>query len=278
MKGQIDMEQKKFNNKGQAIYFSHGGGPLPLLHDPSHDKMVEFMKKLSSNISRPDSIVVFSAHWEEPVVTIQSSDEPELIYDYYGFPEEAYAIDYPCKGNPDLAKKIANLLKAAQIECVLDDQRPYDHGSYIPLKLMYPEADIPVIQVSLNHDLDALTHLKIGKALGPLMDENVLIIGSGFSFHNMREYDFSGRNAEDPKNNVFQERLIKLCCEEKDEAKKWKHGSDWENFPEARYCHPREEHLIPLFVCLGVSQNVGTKIFDDYIAGKRATAFYWGVE
>ncbi len=136
------------------------------------------------------------------------------------FQKKRMQLSIRVKGKPDLAKKIANLLKAAQIECVLDDQRPYDHGSYIPLKLMYPEADIPVIQVSLNHDLDALTHLKIGKALGPLMDENVLIIGSGFSFHNMREYDFSGRNAEDPKNNVFQERLIKLCCEEKDEAKK----------------------------------------------------------
>ena len=261
--------------KMQIIYFSHGGGPMPLLGDLSHEQMVRFMKELPEKIEPPDAILVFSAHWEESIVTIQSNPQPQLVYDYYGFPKEAYAIEYPCKGNEVLAREIGDLLEKADIKCSLDNQRPYDHGSYIPLKLMYPNADIPVIQVSLNHNLDARTHLKIGKALQALVHENVLIIGSGFSFHNMREYDFSGINTEDLKNNAFQEKLIHLCCNEKDEKNKWDQASEWETFPAARYCHPREEHLMPLFVCLGASQRPGIKIFDDYIAGKRATAFYW---
>lgn len=269
------MNKDNLNQNGQVVYFSHGGGPLPILDDTSHYKMIQFMKNLPQKIKRPDSIIVISAHWEENIVTIQSGTEPDIMYDYYGFPEAAYSIKYPCKGNTDLALKISGLFSENSVEHRLDNNRAYDHGSYIPLKMMYPNADVPVLQISLHHNLDPLTHLNIGKALRPLLEENVLIIGSGFSFHNMRKFDFDGKNIEDSLNDEFQDKLIEICCNERDEKNKMELFKNWENLPGARYCHPREEHLLPLLVCAGLSKDVGTKIFDDYILGKRATAFLW---
>ncbi len=269
------MIRKNETKKGQVIYFSHGGGPLPILGDPTHKKMIEFMKDLPNKINKPEAIVVFSAHWEENTVTIQSGEKPDIMYDYYGFPKEAYCLEYPCIGNKELANKISNLFDENNIDNLLDEDRPYDHGSYIPLKMMYPEADIPVIQISLNHNLNPLTHLEIGKALRPLLEENILVIGSGFSYHNMSRFDFTGEDIEDSLNDKFQDELIKQCCLEEDHDKRWDSFKNWEEFPGARYCHPREEHLLPLLVCIGLSENTGTKIFDDYILGKRATAFLW---
>ena len=259
----------------QIIYFSHGGGPLPILGDPTHTAMVKFMKDLPNIIDRPEAIIVISAHWEEAVVTVQGQEEPELMYDYYGFPSAAYDIKYPCHGNPKLAIKIADLLKDNGIECLVDNKRPYDHGVYIPLLMMYPSADIPVIQISLKQGLDPLTHLQIGKALRPLLSENVLVIGSGFSYHNMRNFDFAGQNTEDKINDSFQDRLIELCCEERDFNKRYNSFINWEKLPGARYCHPRSEHLMPLLVCVGMTDLLAKKIFDDYIIGKRAIAFLW---
>jgi len=269
------MSGEKTNQKSQIIYLSHGGGPLPILNDPSHGKMIRFMENLPSILNKPDSIIVFSAHWEEDIITIQSGSEPGIVYDYYGFPDAAYHLNYPCKGNSKLAEKVAELFKECGIEYRMDNHRAYDHGSYIPLMMMYPNADIPVIQVSLNHNLDPLTHLNIGKALRRLNNENILIIGSGFSFHNMRQFDFTGKDIEDKLNDEFQDSLIQICCNENDIEKRWQYITEWEIIPGARYCHPREEHLLPLFVCAGLSNCNGTKIFDDYILGKRAIAFLW---
>lgn len=268
------MSKKGIVSKSSIIYFSHGGGPLPLLNDSSHMKMIEFMKKLPKQINRPNGIIVFSAHWEEEIVTIQSREKPEIIYDYYGFPKEAYSIEYNCSGNYQLALRVLELFKKNNISTCLDDKRPYDHGSYIPLKLMYPEADIPVIQISLKRNLDPLDHLKVGKALRPLLDSNLLIIGSGFSFHNMREFDFSGSEIEDPLNNQFQDSLIELSCNENFDNR-WEKFKNWEELPGARYCHPREEHLLPLIVCSAISTTKARKVFDDYIIGKRAIGFIW---
>jgi len=269
------MKQKDQKNPGKIAYFSHGGGPLPLLKDPSHQKMVQFMTDFPTLVSQPDAVVVFSAHWEENTVTIQSGKDPGLVYDYYGFPKEAYEITYPCQGQPEISQKIADLMEKEGISVELDETRPFDHGSYIPMKLMYPKANVPVIQVSLHHSLDPRVHLNMGKALRPLLKENILFIGSGFSFHNMRAFDFRGLEKEDLQNDAFQEALINLCTIEEDEAKRWEKWTSWEKLPQARYCHPREEHLLPLLVCAGMAQKPGSKIFDDYILGKRATAYLW---
>lgn len=266
---------RKSHHSGQVIYFSHGGGPLPILGDPSHQQMVAFMRDLPAFIRRPEAVVVFSAHWEEDIVTIQSGEQPGILYDYYGFPEDAYRIEYPCRGDKALAGRIAGLLASQGIPYRLDDRRPYDHGSYIPLKLIYPDAGIPVLQVSLMSSLDPSRHLDLGRALRPLLDENVLVIGSGFSFHNMRRFDFSGRTTADPVNDAFQNRLIEVCCREKDEANRLEQLGAWVSWPGARYCHPREEHLLPLMVCAGLAVGPGITVFDDTILGKRAVAILW---
>ncbi|MDW7655775.1 MAG: class III extradiol ring-cleavage dioxygenase [Bacillota bacterium] len=269
------MKSGKSDHHGQLIYFSHGGGPLPILADPSHEKMIRFMHHIPTMIHRPEAIIVFSAHWEENVLSIQNSQQPSILYDYYGFPAAAYKIEYPCRGSRELAAKADDAIQRFDINCRLDDDRPYDHGSYIPLKMMYPEADIPVIQISLDHSLDPLAHLNIGKALMPLLAENVLIIGSGFSFHNLNAFDFAGREIPDLHNDAFQDSLVKICCNEEDEAEKWQQLAQWVNLPWARYCHPREEHLLPLHVCVGAAAGKAQLIFDDYILGKRAVAFLW---
>ncbi len=263
------------NRLGQVLYISHGGGPLPLLKDPSHADMVSFMTSLTKRIAKPKHIIVISAHWEASEFTIQSGVAPELFYDYYGFPEEAYRLTYPCQGAPDLADRVAKLIEQAGIPVQLDPNRPYDHGSYIPLLLMYPEADIPVIQISLNKSLQAKDHIALGKALQALLDEPILIIGSGFSFHNMRAFEFlsaSEAPRSDPRNDAFQEKLAFTVCQDPSAELALE---NWSSFPHAAYCHPREEHLLPLHVCVGAASTFGEKVFDGYILGKRALAFLW---
>ncbi len=263
------------DKKGQVLYISHGGGPLPLLGDPSHLAMVEFMKALPASLHRPEAILVISAHWEEKVATVLESPKPPMLYDYYGFPPEAYTFSYPASGNPDLAHRIANLLKQAGIDTHFDAQRGFDHGSYVPLSLMYGDADIPMIQLSLIRGLDAGQHLALGRALSDLLEENILVIGSGFSFHNMQAFSFGGGTSQDDKNNAFQNWLIEVCTGEYSQQEREKQLLLWEKAPYARYCHPREEHLLPLLVCLSLAQKPAKVAFDDYILGKRSLAFQW---
>jgi len=272
------MSPNKTNTlKGQILYISHGGGPLPILGDSGHVKMVEFMKYLPKLLKKPEVIVVVSAHWEEQVVTVLSSPNPKLIYDYYGFPKEAYEIRYPAPGNPEFASKIVSLLNRCEIKSNLDNERGFDHGLYIPLMLMYPDADIPSIEISLAKGLDPSFHFEIGNALSELMNENVLVIGSGFSFHNMKEFIWDESKREDKANDFFQDWLIKTCIQSVPLYDRKEQLANWEHAPSARYCHPREEHLLPLHVCAGIAGESmqATKVFDDYILGKRAIGFLW---
>ncbi len=261
--------------KAQVIYFSHGGGPLPLLGDPGHKAMVTFMRRLPEQLRKPDAVLVISAHWEENVATLLGSPAPEMFYDYYNFPEEAYQVTYPAPGEPALAKRIVELLAQHQIPAIIDSRRGFDHGLFIPLKLMYPEADIPALQLSLVRGLDPAGHLALGKALRELMTQNILVIGSGFSFHNMRAFVWDGTNPSDSANDDFQDWLIETCTGTMPLAEREKRLRAWEKAPSARYCHPREEHLLPLHVCAGLADGPGDVIFDDYILGKRAVAFSW---
>lgn len=258
-----------------VIYFSHGGGPLPILGDPSHNEMISFMKKLPEELIKPDAILVISAHWEEEVPTIIGNNKPSLFYDYYGFPKEAYDVKYSLPGNVEFAKQIKEVLESHKIQVEIDGKRGLDHGVFIPLLMMYPEADIPVTQISLIKGLAPEKHLSIGKFLSKLLKENMLVIGSGFSFHNMKAFDWTGKNITDEKNNEFQDWLIEVCTEEYSQKNREDKLQNWEKAPNARYCHPREEHLIPLHVCCGIAGGKGKVIFDNYILGKRALAFRW---
>ncbi len=268
------MEQNKPTGTAQIVFFSHGGGPLPILGDEGHKSMVDFMEKLPSQLSTPDAILVVSAHWEANRATVLGAQSPPMLYDYYGFPAEAYKITYPAPGNPELADRIVRLLEKAKIPADVDMERGFDHGLFIPLKLMYPQADIPSLQLSLLHSLDPSAHIAMGKALRELATENILVVGSGFSFHNLRAFSWSGGIEPDPKNDAFQEWLIETCTGQ-DQEQTERNLIDWEDAPGARYCHPREDHLVPLHVCVGMAGKPAKLIFDDLIFGKRAVAFLW---
>jgi 4,5-DOPA dioxygenase extradiol len=272
------MSEMSEQHKAQVVYFSHGGGPLPILGDPYHKAMVDFMKKCPTYLHRPEAILVISAHWEEPVATVLGSPNPPLFYDYYGFPEQAYSITYPAPGDPLLSNRILEILNSAGVPTGVDPQRGFDHGVFIPLKLMYPEADIPVAQLSLVQGLDPATHFSIGQLLRELNNQNVLVIGSGFSFHNLRVF-FSQMNriseGPDPMNDAFQEWLIETCTGDLTPSTREERLIHWEQAPNARYCHPREEHFMPVVVCAGMAGQLGEVIFDDQILGKRSVAFLW---
>ncbi len=262
--------------KPTALFLSHGGGPLPLLGDKNHAEMIACLQQISKKIKKPSAIVVISAHWEEDMVSLTSAPSPPLIYDYYGFPEESYTIQYPCPGEPALAKLIHDALAQDNIASRLDDSRGYDHGLFVPLKIMYPDADIPCIQLSLLNTLDAEQHIKIGQALAKLNYENLLIIGSGFSFHNMQAL-FNADTAETrAMNEAFENWLLETCsAADIDEQERHERLIQWESAPAARFCHPREEHLIPLHVCYGLAQSVCTESFELLIMQKKSSMFLW---
>jgi len=269
------MAQNNLESKAQIIYFSHGGGPLPILGDPGHKAMVDFMTRLPSQLTKPDAILVISAHWEESAATLMGAQNPTMFYDYYGFPSKAYEITYPAPGSPELANRIAGYLTKNNIPTRINSQRGFDHGLFIPLKLMYPEADIPCLQLSLIRGLNPAAHIALGKALRDLKDENILVIGSGFSFHNMGAFRWEGIGAPDPANELFQNWLIEVCTAPMSQPEREGRLIEWEKAPSARYCHPREEHLLPLHVCLGMADKSARLIFDDQILGKRGIAFLW---
>ena len=260
---------------GNILYLSHGGGPLPLLNDGRHDEMLSVLKRIALQIRKPDVIILISAHWEAEQVNILAQEEPELLYDYYGFPEEAYHIEYPAKGDEALAKNIGQLLSEEGIESQLDYRRDFDHGMFIPLKIMYPDADIPCVQVSLLSSLNAEEHINLGRALGKLECENCLVIGSGFSFHNMNAlmHDPAMSNGN---NIAFENWLIESCSSKvlSEEERKTR-LIEWEKAPSARYCHPREEHLLPLHVCYGVAGRVCDEVFELIVFDKKVSMYLW---
>jgi 4,5-DOPA dioxygenase extradiol len=269
------MEQSRADRGAQTLFFSHGGGPLPLLGDPGHQAMVGFMTRLPAQLTRPAVIIVVSAHWEERTATLLGAPSPPMFYDYYGFPKEAYDVTYPAPGHPALADRIASLLVKNKIPAQIDTGRGFDHGLFIPLKLMYPRADIPAIQLSLLRGLDPAAHIALGRALSELLSENILIIGSGFSFHNLNAFGVQTAGASDPANEAFQDWLIETCTGPLSQSQREQRLIEWERAPSARYCHPREEHLLPLHVCLGMAGKPAAVIFDDQIMGKRGVAFLW---
>lgn len=260
----------------QVLFLSHGGGPMPLLGNKEHYDMVACLQNIAAQLRKPSAIIIISAHWEETVPTITSGANPSLMYDYSGFPEESYHIQYPCKGEPALAQQIYTHLESAGISAKLDEERGFDHGVFVPLKIMFPAADIPCVQLSLLHSLDAAEHIRVGKALQGLDNENLLIIGSGFSFHNMRAF-FAPNNSDAQANNVaFEHWLIDTCSNTKiDETERAQRLRQWEKAPGARFCHPREEHLLPLHVCYGVAQRACSQYFEVNILNKQSSMYFW---
>lgn len=256
-------------------FIPHGAGPCFFMDwNPSDawDKTGKFLKDLPLTLSnQPKAILVISAHWMESTISLTGGQNPELIYDYYGFPSHTYDLQYPAKGDPTLAQEIIETLVSSHIKAKLDASRGFDHGMFIPMLMMFPKVDIPVIQLSLHNNLDPQTHFNLGVALENFRDQGVLIIGSGMSFHNMRGY---GQPAFGPISDEFDEWLGKVV--ESDPVTRNQALIDWVNGPSARLCHPlgQEEHLLPLMVVAGAaSKERGYKVFTDRVLETSISAF-----
>ena len=270
------MTNHKNGSNQSVIYISHGGGPLPLLGDAAHAEMISNLKYIAATLTKPSAIIVISAHWEQNKPTITNGAQPALIYDYSGFPKESYAIQYAAPGEPLLATRLFDILRANGIESVLDKNRGFDHGVFVPLKIMYPDANIPCVQLSLVNSLNPIEHINIGKALSQLSEHNLLIIGSGFSFHNLPSFFSPATTESQFKNTSFEQWLIETCSSHAlSEAEREHRLVNWVSAPAARYCHPREEHLLPLHVCYGVAKSPAKQVFTFDVMGKQASAYIW---
>ena len=223
---------------------------------------------VSGLASRPRAILVISAHWECDRPTLQASPSPGQLFDYYGFPAHTYKLSWRARGAPKLAHTIQHALTSAGIPTDLDLNRPYDHGVFIPLLLATPAADIPTLQLSLSRSLDPALHLRIGRALRGLRDQGVLILGSGMSFHNLRDFGGPGTLAA---SHHFNDWLIQACTDPLQSL------LSWEDAPSARTCHPREEHLLPLMVCAGAGDSdPGHAVFRGEAMGVEMLALRFG--
>lgn len=241
-----------------SIYVPHGGGPWPFVNMKSMSEGTEPLREYLTGLpahlpARPRALLVISAHWEMPVPTVQQSAHPPMLYDYSGFPKEAYELTWPAPGSPETAAEVRSLLEKSAIESGSSDTRGFDHGTFVVTKLMYPEADVPTFQLSLTSDLNPRRLFEIGRALAPLRSDGVLILGSGFSYHNMR--GFFRAQAGDPApvddSRHFDEWLAETLLASPSERET--RLIEWEKAPRARACHPREEHLLPLMVCAGAA-------------------------
>jgi aromatic ring-opening dioxygenase catalytic subunit (LigB family) len=262
-----------------VIYVPHGGGPWPFVDlsgfVSAEDvaKMRAYFEALPAQLpAAPAALLVVSAHWEETAPTVMTSPHPSILYDYGGFPPESYEITWPASGNPALAARVVELLEAAGIRTRTDARRGFDHGTFIPFKLSWPDADVPTIQLSLKAGLDPSEHLAIGRALAPLRDEGVLILGSGMSYHNMRDF----RTGAGYRASVaFDAWLAETAAAEP--ATRAKRLTDWAAAPGARQAHPREEHLLPLMVVAGAAGgDTGRVTFNADWMHTRISAFQFG--
>lgn len=263
----------------QALYISHGAGPLPLLGDERHVPMTVQLQRLATEIPKPSAIIVVSAHWEANPVRVTADVQPDLLYDYYGFPDDAYRIEYPCPGAPQLASRTVDALQRAGIDAALETGRGLDHGVFVPLKLMYPQATIPCIELSLMAGLDPATHIQVGQALRVMADEGVLLVGSGSSFHNMRPTANYDLNRAQVMNSAFEQWLETTCADPNlSETQRTQRFVAWEDAPHARYCHPREEHLLPLHVCYGFAGTACAQVHALDMFELRNSIYVWNSE
>ncbi|MFK5883576.1 MAG: class III extradiol ring-cleavage dioxygenase [Candidatus Izemoplasma sp.] len=256
----------------KTVYLPHGGGPLPLIDQKTYINMNKFIKNIGES-SNPEAIIVFSAHLETKEVTVIYDNIDNLLFDYYGFPEETYKYEYNPPKAIKLGKSIITKLNKAGIKTV-SSTRGFDHGVFIPLMIMYPKATIPVIQISLKEGLDELFHINLGKALSFLKDDNILFLGSGFSFHNIREF-FNNKLVDD-KNNQFHDWLTEVISSDKlSEEQRTKKLINWVQAPNSSYVHPTAEHLIPLHICYGINQRSGKVVFNEEINNKTTIGVLW---
>ena len=241
--------------------------------DPMWQSMQDYLAQLIERLpERPRAMLIVSAHWEEPDFTVHKGDRPELLFDYYNFPPHTYSLNWNAPGAPELADRVAGLLREAGFPVAEERERGWDHGVFIPMKVARPQADIPVVQLSLRHDLDPAAHIAAGHALEPLRDEGVVIIGSGMSFHNMRVQDSQARTP-----SLLWHAALNDAVMDDDPQRRSARVAAWDQLPEARFAHPREEHLLPLMVAVGAGGSDPARLdYDDAVRGWPVSAYRFG--
>lgn len=260
-----------------VVYVPHGGGPWPFVDvgfgDPAElAQLAAYLRALPATPPvKPRALLVISAHWEEPVPTVMTAERPPLYYDYYGFPPESYTLTWPAPGDPALAARVRELLGAAGFPTAEDARRGFDHGTFVPLKLAYPAADVPAVQLSLRRGLDPAEHLAIGRALAPLRDEGIFLVGSGMSYHNLRAFGPAGRAPSAEFDAWLGETIALPPAARADRLARWSEA------PAARLAHPREEHLLPLMVVAGAAgDDAGRTSYSGTLLGLRLSGYEFG--
>ena len=246
-----------------TFYIPHGGGPCFFMPDPSEhwSGMGAFLRSLPGRLTeRPSAILVVSAHWESEGFGIASGAGQPLIYDYYGFPPETYEIRYDPPEALAVVAAAAGLLRSHGLPVEVDPARGFDHGVFVPMKVAFPTAEIPVLEMSIERQLDPTLHLAAGRALAPLRDRGVLIIGSGMSFHDLRAF---GDKRATPGSKIFDHWLTETLAEPGDVRSD--QLARWAQAPGALTAHPRSEHLIPLMVAAGASDAPGERIYSEIV-------------
>ena len=236
------------------------------------DGLAAYLRGIDGSLGiRPKAVLVVSGHWENPLPTFNTSIKPGLLFDYYGFPEHTYKLKYPAAGAPELAERVRKLLADSGFESDVETRRGLDHGVFVPFLLIYPNADVPILQLSLQASLDPALHLDLGNALAPLRDQGILIVGSGMSYHNLADM-FSGRGGAAAA--AFDAWLGEAV---QDPATRPQLLANWRDAPGGAASHPREEHLIPLMVAAGAAQgDRGIRSFGESIGGKQISGFQFG--
>lgn len=260
-----------------VVFVPHGGGPWPFVELGLVPKEIQSLTDYLRSVRMlpaepPKALLVVSAHWEEPVPTVMTSAQPPLYFDYYGFPEASYKLTWPAPGDPALAARVRQLLEAAGHKTAANAERGFDHGTFIPLMLTYPDAEVPTVQLSLKRGLSPQEHLAIGRALAPLRDEGVFIIGSGMTYHNLRGFRVPSAIAAAESFDAWLRETVEL-----EPAERELRLTGWVQAPAARQSHPREEHLLPLMVTAGAAGNDrGTTAWMGTFMGMRLSAFHFG--
>jgi aromatic ring-opening dioxygenase catalytic subunit (LigB family) len=264
-------------NQLPTYFISHGGGPWPYMQDfrQKFRALEESLADIPRQIGAvPRAILVISGHWEADQFTIMASPKPPMVYDYSGFPAHTYKVTYNAPGSPELAQRVKALIEAAGMPAVLDAQRGFDHGTFTPLVIMYPKADVPVVQLSLKSGYDPAQHLAAGRALRALRNEGVLLVGSGLSYHNLRQFGAAAKQVSKAFDEWLQETLVESNPDERKQRL-----LQWSSAPAARQAHPQEDHLIPLMVAVGAAQNEqGSVVYheEDLLGGVTASSFRFG--
>ncbi len=264
-----------------TYYIPHGGGPCFFMDWPYPTPnpwtgLERWLRELPSTLPRPPrAVLVISGHWEEAPLAVNVLEHPALLFDYYGFPEHTYRLSYPAPGAPQLAREVGRLLGAAGLPAREETRRGLDHGVFVPFKVIYPRADVPIVQLSLMSGLDPAAHLAIGAALAPLRHD-VLIVGSGMSFHNLAVRSIE--NAPIPPSERFDEWLTAAICAP-DASVRNSQLMRWSQAPAAHFAHPRAEHLLPLMVAAGAAgEDRGERVFSDRMLGWQISGFRFAAQ